>query len=74
MADQHPETSRWARLRPRDHSRYPAAYHRTWFRVLNRHPDPGVATMPGYIWIDVRGKVQSVWALHFEIAEGESPE
>jgi hypothetical protein len=29
--------------------------------------------MPGYIWLELPGRIQSVWALHFEIAERETP-
>lgn len=29
--------------------------------------------MPGYIWLEMPGRVQSVWALHFEIVEREQP-
>lgn len=73
MSESTPEPTRWARLRAQDRSRYPAAYHRTWFRVLDRHPDPAVSTLPGYIWLEVMGKAQSVWGQHFEIAERETP-
>jgi hypothetical protein len=41
--------------------------------VLERHPDQQVASMPGYIWLEMPGRVQSVWALHFEIVEREQP-
>jgi hypothetical protein len=71
MSEFAPSGSRWARLRARDQARYPAAYHRTWFPVVERHPNPEVQTLPGYIWLDMEGKVQSVWALHFEVVEEE---
>lgn len=29
--------------------------------------------MPGYIWIEVSGKAQSVWALHFENSRPGEP-
>ena len=58
----------WARLRPQDHGRYPAGYHRKWFRVVQRS-DPAVPSLPGYMWLDMIGKFQSVWINHFEIAE-----
>jgi hypothetical protein len=64
---------RWARLRPGDHGRYPLVYHRTGSRVLERHPDPRVSTMPGYIWLEMPGRVHSVWSLHFDIVERDNP-
>jgi hypothetical protein len=36
--------------------------------VVERH-DPDVPAMPGYIWLDLAGRVQRVWGQHFEIAE-----
>jgi hypothetical protein len=63
----------WARVRPEDQHRYPAVYQGKWFRVLQRH-DPDVPVLPGYIWIEVMGKEQRVWALHFEIREEGTPQ
>lgn len=36
--------------------------------MVERH-DPDVPAMPGYIWLDLAGRVQRVWGQHFEIAE-----
>jgi hypothetical protein len=32
---------------------------RDWVRVLERHPE-GVQGLPGYVWLDMPGKVRSV--------------
>jgi hypothetical protein len=64
---------KWARLCPEFHARYPSVYHGKWFRMYDTHPDPSVKTLPGYVWIDALGKIRSIWALHFEIAERERP-
>jgi hypothetical protein len=48
-------------------------YQAKWFRVLQRH-DPDLPSLPGYIWIEVMGKEQRVWALHFEIREEGTPQ
>jgi CheY-like chemotaxis protein len=56
---------RWARILPEHHRSYPGAHHRQWLRVAERH-DPDAA---GYIWVAMGGKVQRVWAPHFEIEQ-----
>jgi hypothetical protein len=64
---------KWAWLYPRFHARYPSYYHAKWFRVYDTHPDPNVRTLPGYVWINVPGRIRGMWAPHFEIAERKRP-
>jgi CheY-like chemotaxis protein len=58
----------WARIRPESHKAYSSAYHGQWFRVAERH-DPDLPLMPGYMWLEMAGKVQRVRTAHFEIVE-----
>jgi hypothetical protein len=56
--------------------RLPALQAGEWSRVLERHPDPtdlatGGELLPGYLWLDARGKVLHVGAAHFEVTEGD---
>jgi hypothetical protein len=53
MADQ-----RWARGKPALLWKRPGL-PRDWVRVLERHPE-GVQGLPGYVWLDMPGKVRSV--------------
>ncbi len=41
-----------------------------WVRVLKRHPDGAVA-QPGYVWLEMPGKVRHVWAAHLEVRSDE---
>jgi CheY-like chemotaxis protein len=58
----------WARIRPESQKAYSSAYHGQWFRVPERH-DPDVPLMPGFMWLEMAGRVQSVRAAHFEIVQ-----
>jgi hypothetical protein len=64
----HPST-RWARLRAKSQRGYPPVYHKRWFRVLDRHPDPTLNTLDGYVWVETPWKIQSMWAAHLEIID-----
>jgi hypothetical protein len=41
-----------------------------WVRVLERHPEGAVA-LPGYVWLDMPGKVRHIWEadLEFRLTE-----
>ena len=48
----------WARVPPHLAWKRPGL-PRDWVRVLERHPE-GVKGLPGYVWLDMPGKVRSV--------------
>jgi hypothetical protein len=52
------ETEHWARGKPALLWKRPGL-PRDWVRVLERHPE-GVQGLPGYVWLDMPGKVRSV--------------
>jgi hypothetical protein len=56
---------RWARVRPALAWKRPGL-PKDWVPVLERHPE-GVTGLPGYVWLDMPGKVRSVheWELEF---------
>ena len=61
------DRQRWARVRPG------LAWKRPWLptewvRVLELHPD-GAKTLPGAVWLDMPGKVQSVGAHELEFTD-----
>ena len=39
-----------------------------WVRVLERHPD-GVVAAPGYVWLEMPGKVRHVGAHELEFRD-----
>lgn len=45
---------------------------RGWVRVLERHPE-GVQGLPGYVWLDMPGKVRSVDAHELEFTDQPPP-
>jgi hypothetical protein len=68
IAEGHPTTSpqRWARVRPELAWKRPGL-PKDWVRVLERHPE-GFAGEPGYVWLDMPGKVKSVGVHELEFA------
>jgi hypothetical protein len=44
----------------------------TWVRVLERHPE-GIAALPGYVWLDMSGKVRHVPERELEFRGGPLP-
>jgi hypothetical protein len=59
-------TQRWARVPPALAWKHPGL-PRDWVPVLERNeeamrPEP----LPGYVWLDTRGKRIHVWAAHLE--------
>jgi hypothetical protein len=58
------EPQRWARV-PLRLARKRPGLPKDWVRVLERHPEPrGLAghgwPLPGYVWLDMPGKVRHV--------------
>ena len=39
-----------------------------WVRVLDRHPE-GIEALPGYVWLDMAGKLRHVAAHELEFAD-----
>jgi hypothetical protein len=64
------EPPRWARVPPGLAWKRPGL-PKDWVRVLERHPG-GVVAQPGYVWLDVPGKVRHVWAAHLEVRLDET--
>ena len=65
------DAKRWARGKPALLWRRPGL-PRDWVRVLERHPEPmGLAgqgwSLPGYVWLDMPGKVRSVSATSWSL-------
>jgi hypothetical protein len=69
MASTNPQ--HWARVLPGLAWKRPGL-PREWVRVLERHPE-GVLGLPGYVWLDLPGKVRSVptWDLEFTLDVSE---
>jgi hypothetical protein len=65
MASNKPQ--RWARVRPALAWKRPGL-PKDWVRVLERHPE-GFPTEPGYVWLDMPGKVRSVGVHELEFRE-----
>jgi hypothetical protein len=64
----------WARVLPRLAWKRPGLPTR-WTRVLEQHPD-GFKGLPGYVWLDMPGKVRSVRPSELEFTDeppGEEP-
>jgi hypothetical protein len=62
------ETEPWARGKPALLWKRPGL-PRDWVRVLERHPE-GVQGLPGYVWLDMPGKVRSVGEHELEFHGG----
>jgi hypothetical protein len=63
-------SQRWARV-PLGHAwKYPGLPV-DWVRVLGRHPE-GDEALPGYVWLDMPGKVRHVQASQLEFLD-DSP-
>jgi hypothetical protein len=62
------EPQRWARCPPHLAWKRPGL-PTDWVRVLDRHPD-AVEALPGYVWLDVPGKVRHVPAQELEFTDG----
>ena len=67
MESTHPQ--RWARVPPHRAWKHPRLL-RDWTPVLERNeqamrPEP----LPGYAWLDTRGKRTHVWAAHLEFRD-----
>ena len=61
------DRQRWARVPPHLAWKRPGL-PREWTRVLERNeeamrPEP----LPGYVWLDTRGRRTHVWAAHLEL-------
>jgi hypothetical protein len=67
-----PETRRWARGKPALLWKRPWL-SRGWVRVLERHPE-GVRGLPGYVWLDMPGKVRSVEEHELEFTQQLPPD
>jgi hypothetical protein len=65
MASTNPQ--RWARCPPALAWKRPGLPAR-WVRVLERHPE-GVVGLPGYVWLDMPGKVRSVREAELEFRD-----
>jgi hypothetical protein len=52
------EPQRWARVPPELAWKRPSV-PTDWMRVLERHPE-GVVAQPGYVWLEMPGKVRHV--------------
>ena len=61
------DRQRWARVPPALAWKRPGlpSY---WVPVLERHPE-GVEKLPGYVWLDTRGKRTHVWVAHLEFRD-----
>ena len=65
------DRQRWARVPPYLAWKHPGL-PRDWVLVLERNehairPEP----VPGYVWLDTRGKRTHVWAEHLEIRDSD---
>jgi hypothetical protein len=58
------DPQRWARVPPRKAWKHPGLPV-DWVRVLDRHPE-GVEALPGYVWLDMPGKVRHVREIDLE--------
>jgi hypothetical protein len=61
------ERHRWARVPPRMAWKRPGL-PTDWVRVLERHPE-GAEAMPGYLWLDIPGKVRRVEEHELELTD-----
>jgi hypothetical protein len=61
------ESQHWARVPPGIALKRPGLPTQ-WVRVLERHPD-GVVAQPGYVWLEMPGKVRHVGAHELEFRE-----
>jgi hypothetical protein len=44
-----------------------------WYPVRDRNPEAiGPAPLEGYVWVEVFGRLEHVWAEHVEIRPGET--
>jgi hypothetical protein len=59
------DLQRWARVRPEIAWKWPGL-PTNWVKVIERHPE-GFANQPGYVWLDMPGKVRSVREQELEI-------
>jgi hypothetical protein len=69
------DRERWARVPPGKASKHPGL-PTTWTRVLERHPHPeGLSNdgypLPGWVWLDMPGKVRHAPAGALEFTEDE---
>lgn len=56
-----------ARLRP-EHARHAISLERErWYDVVEQPADVLTPPLAGYVWIDLNGRPQSVWAAFLEI-------
>ena len=58
------DDQRWARVPPHIAWKHPGL-PTDWVRVLQSHPE-GVPAEPGYVWLDMPGKVRHVRELELE--------
>jgi hypothetical protein len=65
------DPQRWARVPPPLAWKHPGL-PREWTRVLERNEDAmNPIPLPGYVWLDTRGKRAHVWAEHLEIRDSD---
>jgi hypothetical protein len=62
-----PPSRRWARCPPHLAWKKPGL-PTDWVPVLDRHPK-GVKGLPGYVWLDMPGKVRSIGEHELEFTE-----
>jgi hypothetical protein len=62
-----PTLQRWARGKPALLWKRPGL-PKDWVPVLERHPE-GVQGLPGYVWLDMPGKVRSVGAHELDFTD-----
>lgn len=65
------KSRRWARCPPGLAWKRPGL-PRDWVPVLERHPE-GVHGLPGYVWLDMPGKVRSVGEHELEFTQEAPP-
>jgi hypothetical protein len=57
-----------ARLLPRVSHHYPSLRPNGWYKVVSQNREAiEPRARPGYLWIEVDGRVREVWAAHFEV-------
>lgn len=65
------DRQRWARVQPHLAWKRPGV-PTNWVRVLESHPN-GIEALPGYVWLDMPGKVRHEREDWLEFTEEPSP-
>jgi hypothetical protein len=66
------DPQRWARVPPRLAWKRPG-FPTEWVPVLDRHPE-GIVALPGYVWLDMPGKVRAMPESDLEFTENRNGE